>query len=400
MQYYEDINIWSLNGEKISVTEDNDHLGLTVSGSEEEVKNVDRNLQSTRNSMFSLLGQAFSFKCKLSPTVQLHIWSTYCKPVLRSGLAALPIRPTVMKSVTSFHHSTLRGFLKLSSSSPIASLYFLLGEPPLEATLHMDVLSLFWNIWSNPQTQLFSVLRYILMMTDNKSLTWAAHVRILCQIYNLPDPLLLLDGGLWPKERWKTHIKAKILAYHEAVLRKKALTNSKLKFLNVQITGLAGRCHPVLSDINTTQDVVRLRPHVKMLAGDYLCYATLAKERGGDPQCRLCPSSPVAPAPDENLIHILTRCRGTDDTRQRLFQELFKVVSAVSPSNQLLEKCDHLTLTQFILDCSSQNLPNSIRIPPNTKYMAPIIRICHSLCYAIHTERIRKLKELGHICRK
>ena len=100
MQYYNDINIWSLYGEKISVTEDNDHLGLTISGIDEEIKNVDKNLQSTRNSMFSLLGNAFSYKFNLSPSVQLHIWATYCKPVLRSGLAALPLRPTAMKSIT------------------------------------------------------------------------------------------------------------------------------------------------------------------------------------------------------------------------------------------------------------------------------------------------------------
>ena len=75
MQYYQDINIWSLNGEKISVTEDNDHLGLTVFGSEEELKNVDRNLQSTRNSMFSLLGH-------LSPSQVIFYGRGYSPPVL------------------------------------------------------------------------------------------------------------------------------------------------------------------------------------------------------------------------------------------------------------------------------------------------------------------------------
>ena len=117
--------------------------------------NVDKNIQETRNSMFALLGKAFSHKCKISPTTQVHIWNIYCKPVLRSGLAALPIRPVVMKSVTSFHLTILRGFLKLSKSSPIAQIYFLLGELPVEANLHMDVLNLFWNIWSNPQTTVF-----------------------------------------------------------------------------------------------------------------------------------------------------------------------------------------------------------------------------------------------------
>ena len=39
------------------------------------------------------------------------------------------------------------------------------------------------------------------MMTDNTSLTWAAHIRILCFEYKLPDLLKLLDGALWPKAR-------------------------------------------------------------------------------------------------------------------------------------------------------------------------------------------------------
>ena len=71
-------------------------------------------------------------------------------------------------------------------------LYFLLGELPLEANLHMDVLILFWNVWSNPQTTVFKTTKYILMMTDNTSVSWAAHVRILCQTYHLPNPLALL----------------------------------------------------------------------------------------------------------------------------------------------------------------------------------------------------------------
>ena len=35
-------------GEKLTVSEDNDHLGLVVSGIDEEVKNVDKNIQSAR----------------------------------------------------------------------------------------------------------------------------------------------------------------------------------------------------------------------------------------------------------------------------------------------------------------------------------------------------------------
>ena len=74
MQYYKEVNMWSLYGEPLMVSEDNEHLGLIVSGLHEEVKNVDSNLASARQTLFSLLGNIFMYKCKLSPRVLLHIW--------------------------------------------------------------------------------------------------------------------------------------------------------------------------------------------------------------------------------------------------------------------------------------------------------------------------------------
>ena len=69
----------------------------------------------------------FSYKFKLSQAVQYHTWSVFIKPVLRSGLAALPIRPTVLKTITTFHHKILCSILKLSQYSTVVPLYFLLG---------------------------------------------------------------------------------------------------------------------------------------------------------------------------------------------------------------------------------------------------------------------------------
>ena len=221
-------------------------------------------------------------------------------------------------------------------------------------------------------------------MTENSSLTWAAHVRILCLKYNLPDPLTLLDSPLWPKQRWKTHIQTAIITHHEKALRRRALTNSKLTFLNVQMTGLYGGCHPTLFVVYTTQDVTRLRPHLKMLAGDYLCFATLSKERGTDTVYRLCQVD--SPAATENIIHLLRLCRGTADTRQRLFADLLNTVLWYFPDNQILQQQDHQTLTQFILDCSSPNLSNLTRINPCHPDIAQIVRSGREFCFAIHKE--------------
>ena len=122
MAYYKDISPWFLDGEQVSVVTDNDHLGLVVSGMEEEQKNVDKQITQCRDSLFSLLGSALSFKCKLAPVVQLHLWKTYSLPVLCSGLSALPIRPTAMKPLQVFQQKILRGFLKLSPTSAVPAI--------------------------------------------------------------------------------------------------------------------------------------------------------------------------------------------------------------------------------------------------------------------------------------
>ena len=116
-----------MNGEPMNVTKDNEHLGLVVYGTDEERKNIDKNIESARKMLMGLIGIIFSYKCKLSPIVLHHVWSVFIHPVLRSGLSSLPIRPPIFKPLTRFHHKVLRGILKLSSRSPIPPLYFLLG---------------------------------------------------------------------------------------------------------------------------------------------------------------------------------------------------------------------------------------------------------------------------------
>ena len=267
-------------------------------------------------------------------------------PVLRSGLAALPVRPTPMKTISNFHHKILRGILKLSRVSPIAPLYFLLGELPMEAFLHLDLLNLFWCIWSNPQTKANAITKYLLMMADSASLTWTAHLRILFQIYALPDPLTLLSTQPWSKEKWKVLCKTAVTAWHEQSWRQKASANSKLTFLNVQTTGLTSRPHPVLRGIMTTHDVVRARIHVKMLSGDYTCYSYLGNDRHQDSHCRLCLSLfPQYPPPEEDMIHLLTRCRATSDTRADLTPKILNEISLHFLGNYTLAHPNQKDLT-------------------------------------------------------
>ena len=62
-----------MNNSVIEVSEENEHLGMVVTGFREEERNVEENLSSGRKSLFCLLGPAFSQKCHLNPALQVHL---------------------------------------------------------------------------------------------------------------------------------------------------------------------------------------------------------------------------------------------------------------------------------------------------------------------------------------
>ena len=82
-KFYRDTTPWIMGGDPIKVVEDNEHLGQVVSGDNQIQKNVDLRLKKGRGSLFSLLGPAFSYKCLLSPVVQLHLYRTFTCPIVR-----------------------------------------------------------------------------------------------------------------------------------------------------------------------------------------------------------------------------------------------------------------------------------------------------------------------------
>ena len=283
----------------------------------------------------------------------------------------------------------MRGFLKLSMSSPVPALHFLLGELTAEAHIHIQTLSLFHNLWANPDITVFELVKFILRMCRDNSTTWSNHVQILCKIYSLPCPLYLIEHvPAWPKEKWTTLIKTRVTVHHETKLWLRAKSNSKMCYLNVQLLGLSGHPHPALLDIFTTQDVRKLRLHIKFLAGDFLTAERVALDQPQlSPMCKLCGVSV------ETTSHVLVQCRPLSEVRERLLTELLNVVSQVQPSSDILNNPSQQDLTQFILDCTSPNLNNNTRVPAHNPDIKLIFRVSRDWCFAISNKRLRLLQE-------
>ena len=263
-QYYSEICPWHIDDNPIEVSTDNEHLGQIVSGVDQERKNVDLRISKGRNAIFSLLGPAFNNKCLLNPALKYHLIRTYISPIIRSGLSSFALRSSHLAPLNIFHRKILRGILNLSRSSSIPALHFLLGELPMEGQIHKDVLILFFSVWSNPQSKIFAIIKYLLQTSLPNSRTWAIHLTFIAQKYGLPDPLSCLNVTAPTKESFKELIDTKVSVFYENELRNLAAKNSCMKFFNVSLIGLRGRHHPALSNISTTHEVKKAQFHIKM----------------------------------------------------------------------------------------------------------------------------------------
>ena len=124
--------------------------------------------------------------------MKLHLYRTYTCPILRSGLSTFPIRKPSLEPLSLFQRKTLRAILKLSKNSSIPAIHFLTGELPIEGKIHRDVFSLFFSIWSNPNTKIYEIVKCLLQMSTKNSRTWSIFLRNLSEMYGLEDPLTCL----------------------------------------------------------------------------------------------------------------------------------------------------------------------------------------------------------------
>ena len=200
----------------------------------------------------------------------------------------MTLRTTHLNPISAFQRKIFRRFINLSDKSPVPSLHFLTGELPIEAKIHRDVFSTFYIICCNPQSKIYEIVKYLLENSPKNSHTWARHIYNLAEQYEIEDPLETKKKVLPSKMEYSRNILIKITAYHEKILRMKSLKNSKMTFLNISVKGLNGRCHPALQGVKTTKNVQSMRPHIKMLSGDYYTYQLRSEYKGGSPHCRLC----------------------------------------------------------------------------------------------------------------
>ena len=247
-------------------------------------------------------------------------------------------------------------------------------------------------MWSNPQSTIFQITKYLLTTSEDNSRTWSIHIRHLCRLYKMKDPLVLLQEDAWSRESWKNYTLTMVTAHHERKLRDDASTNSKMGLLNVSITGLNGKPHHILEGVFSTYEVQKVRIHVKMLCQDYLTYGTLAIQsasRSTNPvsgHCRVCPGV------WDDVRHIVCECDATLAARKEIFPKLELFLKEFEPSISWSDlHDDKASLIQFTVDPCSSNLKNDFRLPLNHPHLSTLISHLRDLFFRCHSLRTKAL---------
>ena len=221
------------------------------------------------------------------------------------------------------------------------------------------------------------------------SRTWSKFIENLSRKYGLPDPLSCLKTDPPEKAEYKEVILTKIAAYHEKEMRNLSKNNSRMKYLNTSVLGLRGRQHPCLSNILTTHEVKKARPHIKMLAGDYFTYSIKASQSGGSPHCRTCN---VDENTIEDTMHMISVCSAYANIRSRIIDQFREFLNKNINSFDFESVVqDNELFCQFVLDPCSMNLASRINIADPS--LAELFQLSRDLCYGIHSKRLEILKE-------
>ena len=85
-QYFKDILRWTMDGERVEVVENNEHLGQIISDVQQEQKNVELRLRKGRGSLFNLLGSCLCLQMSTKSSSKATSISNIC-------LSNLEVRP-------------------------------------------------------------------------------------------------------------------------------------------------------------------------------------------------------------------------------------------------------------------------------------------------------------------
>ena len=358
----------TINGHQPIYADESVHLGTIVCADPKKTNmaNIQNRIRATNAKLFHLLGTVVNTKRTLSQELQREAYLTYIRSSLKSTLECFPFKDSEMKVLLDYEKKQVRNIFKYHKRSKVTPAYLYLGMAPIDAVIHMDMFSLFHNIWATKnETETADVCRAF-MLKNMKTMTWPVYIRNLAAQYGIIDPLICLSEDAPSKEVWSGYVKKRIYHYHEMAMKSKVNTYKSTPYLNVNGLSLRNKPSQILLSAATPYEAQSCNVTLKHLTGDYPNAVNLAKGPGRDVSCKLCRMRDISIS--EDSYHNLVGCPfiWEDDRVIKFFSEYVRCAAAAW-DRPVYETWRALTsdkncFVQMVLDPLSENLPSDCKI--------------------------------------
>ena len=344
-----------------------------------------------------------------NPSSALQLDRIYGSGVLFSGTASLVLNKKETDALSRHYRHTLCRLQKLPLNTPECVVFFLGGSLPATAILHLRILSLFGMISrSDPNSILQQIGRRVYLSKNFNRKSWFSQIKLITQLYLLPDPLLLLQTPS-SKVEWKKLCKAKVVSYWEEKLRADILKLPSLKYFSPQFMSLQ-EPHPLWTCAESGYEVKKAVVVANMISGRYCSDYHVRHWSRTNPEglCQLClasahssdlPLNDAAVTPLGTLEHLLLECEYLESTRDECSKIWVKYVSenpSISDIIPIMNGSVRPTL-QFLLDPTT--CPNVISTVQShgRGILCHLLYLCRLWCYSLHLRRQKSLKLLNII---
>ena len=358
----------TIKGHQPIYAEESVHLGTIVCADHRKTNlaNIRNRIRATNGKLYHLLGTVIAADKALNQEVQREAYLTYLRSSLKSTLECFPFKDSEMKLLLDYEKKMLRRIFKHHSRSKTNPLYLLMGIVPIDAVIHMDMFSLFHNIWATKdETETADVCRAF-MLKKMRIKTWPVFIRELAERYGIPDPLECLNHPAPSKEVWSSFVKKRIFHYHEMALKSKVNSYASTPFLNVNGLSLRNRPSKILQSAVTPYETQSLNVTIKHLISEYPNANNLSKRGDSDKNCKLCRLRGKEIKDDS--LHNLSGCEAIweDDRVLRAWTDYVNRAAAVLRKD-VYETWREFTsdknlFVQMILDPLSDNLDDTHKL--------------------------------------
>ena len=223
---------WKLDGKDMPIVTQSAHivvrdssavgrqrnLGLPIS----EFKNlrqilkqstVNENIKKATRALYSLMGVGLHGENGIDPETTISLLRTYVLSILYYGLKILLPTGKILEQLNIHYKKVLKQILSLYINVADPAISILSGLLPIEAEIHIKVLTFFGNITRSEHTSIeWRLAERQLQVKSYDSNSWFMDIRKICIKYDITDPYTYLENPL-PKSQWKSLITKHVHQY-------------------------------------------------------------------------------------------------------------------------------------------------------------------------------------------